>query len=171
MLAGILIDTNNLQVRTTRRTLEACGFLIEWGASIAKVKGLLKDTLNELIEKFTLISKAKEIKKGFLVVITGEQEEYHVSFLAQISEMLLEAKDCKVAFTIGYDKQRRACLSARSNGEINVQIVCENLGGGGHFSAAAVQNNKLSLKELYHKLVNVIESEVYQSESNTFKRN
>lgn len=170
MLAGILIDTNNLQVRTSRRTFEACGLLIEWGASISKVKGLLKYTLIELIEKFALISKTKEIKKGFLAVVAEEQEEYHPTFLAQISEMLLELKNCKVAFTIGYDKQKRACLSARSNGEINVQIICERLGGGGHFSAAAVQDNKLSLKELYNKLVSVIESEVYQSEGNTFKR-
>lgn len=170
MLAGILIDTNNLQVRTTRRTFEACGLLTDWGASTAKVKGLLKNTLNELIEKFALISKAKEIKKEILVVLANDQEEYHPTFLAQISEMLLDLKDCKAAFTIGYDKQKRACLSARSNGEINVQIICENLGGGGHFSAAAVQDNKLTLKELYNKLVNTIESEAYQSESNTFNR-
>lgn len=170
MLAGILIDTHNLQVRTTRRTFEACGLLIEWGASIAKVKGLLQDTLNEFIEKFNLISKAKTIKKGFLAVIAADDEEYHPTYLAQISEMLLDLKECRAAFTIGYDKQKRACLSARSNGEINVQIICESMGGGGHFSAAAVQDSKLSLKELYNKLVHAIESEVYQSEGNTFKR-
>lgn len=170
MLAGILIDTHNLQVRTTRRTFEACGLLTEWGASSAKIRGLLQDTLSELIPKFDLLSKAKEIKKGFFVVVASDQEEYHPAFLAQISEMLLDLKDCKVAFTIGYDKQKRASLSARSNGEINVQIICENLGGGGHFSAAAVQDSKSTLKELYNKLIHVVESEVYQSEGNTFKR-
>lgn len=170
MLAGILIDTNNFQFRTTRRTFEACGMLSEWGGSVAKVKGLLKNSLVELIEKFALISKSKEIKKGFLVTIADENEEFHTSYLAQISEMLLDLKECRASFTIAYDKQKRACLSARSNGEINVQIICESLGGGGHFSAAAVQNSKITTKELYDQLVQIIESEVYQSESNSFKR-
>lgn len=170
MLAGILIDTNNFQVRTTRRTFEACGLLIEWGASISKVRGLLKNSLNELINKFTLISKAKEIKKGFLVAVGNESEDYHITFLAQISEMLLDLKDCKVAFTIGYDKQKRACMSARSNGEINVQIICESLGGGGHFSAAGVQSSKFTIEELYEKLIELVAKGVYQSESNTLKR-
>lgn len=170
MLAGILIDTNNFQVRTTRRTFEACGLLIDWGASISRVKGLLKNSLNELINKFALVSKATEIKKGFLVAVGGESEDFHVTFLAQISEMLLDLKDCKVAFTIGYDKQKRSCLSARSNGEINVQIICESLGGGGHFSAAGVQSSKFTIEELYEKLVDLVEKGVYQSESNTLKR-
>ena len=170
MLAGILIDTNNFQVRTTRRTFEACGLLIDWGASISKVKGLLKNSLNELIGKFALVSKAKEIKKGFLAAVGDENEDFHVTFLAQISEMLLDLKDCKVAFAIGYDKQKRACMSARSNGEVNVQIICESLGGGGHFSAAGVQTSKFSIEELYQKLVDLVEKGVYQSESNTLKR-
>ncbi len=170
MLAGILIDTNNFQVRTTRRTFEACGLLIDWGASISRVKGLLKNSLNELIGKFALVSKAKEIKKGFLAAVGDENEDFHVTFLAQISEMLLDLKDCKVAFAIGYDKQKRACMSARSNGEVNVQIICESLGGGGHFSAAGVQSSKFSIEELYEKLVDLVEKGVYQSESNTLKR-
>lgn len=170
MLAGILIDTNNFQVRTTRRTFEACGLLIDWGASISRVKGLLKNSLNELISKFALVSKAKEIKKGFLAAVGDENEDFHVTFLAQISEMLLDLKDCKVAFAIGYDKQKRACMSARSNGEVNVQIICESLGGGGHFSAAGVQSSKFSIEELYEKLVDLVEKGVYQSESNTLKR-
>lgn len=170
MLAGILIDTNNFQVRTTRRTFEACGLLIDWGASISRVKGLLKNSLNELINKFALVSKAQEIKKGFLAAVGGEEEDFHVTFLAQISEMLLDLKDCKVAFALGYDKQKRACMSARSNGEINVQIICESLGGGGHFSAAGVQSTKFTIEELYQRLVELVEKGVYQSESNTLKR-
>ncbi|WP_338978379.1 DHH family phosphoesterase [Spiroplasma endosymbiont of Panzeria rudis] len=170
MFAGILIDTNNFQVRTTRRTFEACGLLTDWGASPSKVKGLLKNSLNELIDKFALISHAQEIKKGFLVAVGDENLEVHTSYLAQISEMLLDLRDCKASFTIAYDRQGRACLSARSNGEINVQIICENLGGGGHFSAAAVQSSKLGIRALYDELVKLIESGVYQSESVTTER-
>ena|GEM_PF-706224 len=123
-----------------------------------------------MISKFALVSKAKEIKKGFLAAVGDENEDFHVTFLAQISEMLLDLKDCKVAFAIGYDKQKRACMSARSNGEVNVQIICESLGGGGHFSAAGVQSSKFSIEELYEKLVDLVEKGVYQSESNTLKR-
>lgn len=130
----------------------------------------MKNSLNELIEKFALISNAKEIKKGFLVVLAEENLEVHTSYLAQISEMLLDLRDCKASFTIAYDRNGRACLSARSNGEINVQIICENLGGGGHFSASAVQSSKLSIKELYDELVRIIESGSYSSESGLTER-
>lgn len=170
MLAGILIDTNNFQFRTTRRTFEACAMLCELGGSIAKVKTLLRDNLEQVLEKFKLISDAKEIKKGIFVTVANENNKHYIAYLAQISEMLLEIKECKASFTIGYDFDRRACVSARSNGEINVQIITEMLGGGGHFSAAAAQDSNISIEELYDKLVNAIENGDEENESNSSER-
>ena len=153
MLMGILVDTNNFIYRTTFRTFDVLSKLQSYGADTAKAKGLLRENYEEYTEKMEIISDLEVIDGGYGIAIC--KEGYHDrTFLAKIADTVITFDKIKAAFCIGQTSAKEIAISARSLGEINVQVIMEKFKGGGHYNNAATQI-KLDDKENIGKNITV----------------
>jgi len=157
MYSGILIDTNNFKQRVGVRTFQSAAFLKELQANVTMAYEFLEDSYEDTFKKLSITQRAYRYCPFILIATGREDEEYSRSMLAKASNALLEVSGIKASFTIGRVNRNMVCISARSTKDINVQIIIENLGGGGHFGMAAVQfENKTinEVKALLEKTIN-----------------
>lgn len=139
MYSGIMIDTNNFVSKTGVRTFEAAAFLRRSGADVTRVRKLFREDAAEYKAKADAVSQAEIYKKCFAIsVCTGEDLESPTVVGAQAANELLNIKGIKASFVLT-DYQGKIYISARSIDEVNVQIIMEKMGGGGHMSIAACQ--------------------------------
>ncbi len=152
MLAGIVVDTSNFFLRTGARTYNAASFLRLNGADNVKVKMLLRDSYQRFSELNNLLTTS-EVYKNFAII----KSEEHISsvLLAKTCEELLMIDSVDATFVIGKLNDTIVGISARSFGEINVQLLMEEFGGGGHFTSAACQIES-TVEEMYEKLKEVL---------------
>lgn len=156
LLAGIVVDTKNFAFRAGSRTFEAASFLRRHGADLMMVQSLLKEDLDQYIKRAELI-KNTEIIEGSLAIATGaEDEEYDQVLIAQAADTLLNMQDVTASFAIGRREDGLVAISARSQGEINVQVIMEALGGGGHMTNAACQLKNTTVEEAKERLIHVL---------------
>lgn len=138
LLSGILLDTKNLVLRTSPRTFEASAYLREKGAEPVQVKEFFSETMETYALKSTIVSSAKTIK-NFAVAYCTERDAYARIAAAQAADELLTIKGVEASFVAVAQGKGKANISARSFGKVNVQVVMELLGGGGHQTMAAAQ--------------------------------
>ena len=157
LLAGIMLDTKNFVLRTGVRTFEAAAFLKRKGADTVEVKRLFSDTLNTYKTKSRLVSEA-EIYNNSAIACTDDtmNEDKDIRMIAaQAADELLTIQDVQASYVI-YKSLDNMCVSARSLGDVNVQLVMEKLGGGGHQTMAGANLGKISKDEAREKLVDAI---------------
>ena len=136
MLAGIYLDTKGFATRTGVRTFEAAAYLRRAGAEVSDVKKLFQSSFVQYMERQKLISSARDCGRGVILAVTDEAVDRIAA--AQAADELLSiigTRASVVAFRSGDDM----AVSARSNGQVNVQILMERIGGGGNHSAAGAQ--------------------------------
>ncbi|GIQ70454.1 DHH family phosphoesterase [Xylanibacillus composti] len=139
LLAGIVVDTKSFSLRTGARTFEAASFLRRNGADSAQVQQMLKEDLDEFIEKSEII-KHTEIWDPCMAVCAAEDEhKYSQLLIAKVADTLLNMTDIAASFVIAERPDGLIGISARSLGKVNVQVIMEQLGGGGHLTNAAAQ--------------------------------
>lgn len=139
LLAGIAVDTKSFAQRTGARTFEAASFLRRNGADTTLVQSLLKEDLAQFNNKAELIRNA-QIHFGRIAVAKGEAgRKYSQLLIAQTADTLLNMSGVAASFVISERIDGGVGISARSLGEINVQVVMERFGGGGHLTHAAAQ--------------------------------
>ena len=139
MYSGIMIDTNNFASKTGVRTFEAAAFLRRSGADVTRVRKLFREDAAEYKARADAVSQAEIYRKYFAISIcTGEDLESPTVVGAQAANELLNIKGIKASFVLT-DYQGKIYVSARSIDEVNVQIIMEKMGGGGHMSIAACQ--------------------------------
>lgn len=155
MLSGILLDTNYYRRQTGIRTYESSAFLKEYGASTEEADGFLKDDYEEYLLKTKIMNNVETPMYGILVAKTNKDDIVERSFLSKVANESLNLKDVKAVFVIGRTKVNEVGISARSDGSVNVQLLMEKLGGGGHFNSAAVTVENISVQEM-HKNLNKI---------------
>jgi len=153
LLTGIILDTNNFKTRCTQYTFESVAKLREWGANPMVARELLKDDYETTIIKNNILKSATEILPGFLCSIAPENHKIPRSIIAQVAQELAEIKNIDAGFVIAKDDKGMTSLSARTNNKINVQIIAESMGGGGHFNASATQSTTLSTQEMKELLI------------------
>ncbi|MGI6509905.1 MAG: DHH family phosphoesterase [Erysipelotrichaceae bacterium] len=165
MYAGILVDTDELKTRTNARTFEACATLKKNGSNTSLAYYWLKEGIQDFIDK-TTISKNMEIVREGIAISAVKKEGKYLSrtALAKGANHIGSIKGVKAAFVIAQIDSNTFAISARSNSDINVQIIMEKMGGGGHFNAAGLQRTNTSLKALKDELILIIE-EYYQGGS------
>lgn len=147
MYAGIVIDTNNFMTKTGVRTFEAAAFLRRNGADVTKVRKLFRENANEYKAKADAVSQAEIYKNDYAISIcTSEDVESPTIVGAQAANELLNINGIKASFILT-DYQSKIYVSARSIDEVNVQIVMERLGGGGHMNVAGAQLEGTTLME------------------------
>lgn len=139
MYAGIIIDTNNFNNKTGVRTFEAAALLRRNGSDITKVRKLLRNDMNEYQARAEAVRNAEVYREAFAISISpSEGLESPTIIAAQAANELLNIIGIKASFVIT-EFNNQAYISARSIDEVNVQIIMEKLGGGGHMSIAGAQ--------------------------------
>ncbi len=158
MLAGIMLDTKNFIMRTGVRTFEASAFLRKLGADMVAVKGLFANSV-ECIQKRSKLVSTAEIYQRCAIALDEEHNNESRLASAQAADELLEIENVDASFVIFYTSAG-VSISARSMGAMNVQIIMEKLGGGGHNTMAAAQFGGITVFEAKAKLVSAIDEHI-----------
>ena len=139
LYAGVLIDTNYFSKNTGVRTFEAAAYLRKNGVDVARVKGLFNDTLEDFKAKAETIKNAEIIEEGFaMAVCQSKGVENPTIVAAQVANELLDICGIVGSFVLT-EYNNTIYVSARSVGDVNVQLVMERMGGGGHLNTAGTQ--------------------------------
>lgn len=147
MYSGIMIDTNNFMTKTGVRTFEAAAFLRRNGADVTRVRKLFRDDAAEYKAKADAVSQAEIYRQAYAIsVCTGEDVASPTVVGAQAANELLNIKGIKASFILT-PYNGIIYISARSIDEVNVQVVMERMGGGGHLNIAGAQIENGSLEE------------------------
>ena len=144
LLAGICLDTKNFNFKTGVRTFEAAAFLRRSGADTTEVKKIFREDLDTYISKTEVMRKAN-VKNRIAIAVCPPNIEYNV-LSAQVADELLNITGIQASFVIvkmGVD----AYISGRSLGDVNVQVILESLGGGGHLTMAGAKIKDVTLDE------------------------
>ena len=147
LYSGIMIDTDNFVTRTGVRTFEAAAFLRRSGADVTRVRKLFRADAHEYKAKADAVSQA-EIYRGAYAISTCTSEDIQSPTItgAQAANELMNIRGVKASFILT-DYQNCIYISARSIDEVNVQIIMERLGGGGHMTVAGCQMEGISIEE------------------------
>ena len=156
MYAGMLVDTNYFKQRVGVRTFQSAAVLKDWQANVTQAYEFLEDSYESTLNKISLTANAYRFNDNILISVGDFNQEYSREMLAKSSNALLEISHIKAAFTIGRVDKNMVAVSARSSKGINVQVIMENIGGGGHFSMAAAQFEDKSIKEVQELLEEAI---------------
>lgn len=139
MFAGMLLDTNNFKAHTTTNTFEAATYLKERGADNVKADSFMKDEYEEYLLKTKIMSNLESPHFGIMVAAASPSDIIDRTALAKAGDEAMSVNGIKAIFVIGRIAENQVGISARSDGTMNVQMIMEKMGGGGHFSSAAVQ--------------------------------
>jgi ribosomal protein L9 len=161
MYAGLIVDTNNFTYRTGSRTFEVAAQLKDLGADTSEVKTWLRKDYLRTMEINKLLNDVEIFMDHFAFVITKDIYDDRI-LLAQVADAALQINDIDAAFAISRMDDDTVGVSARSFQKVNVQVLLENIGGGGHFSVAAAQVKNKSIKQVVDELKNIIELEYAQ---------
>ena len=157
MLGGIVVDTQNFSVRTGSRTFDAAAYLRSNRADPIKVKTILKEPFENFMNRVEIINNSIQKSPEIIMAKAPEDKYYTNVMLAQSADLLLTLKGIECSFAIGYLEEGKVGISARSLGNINVQLIMEELGGGGHLANAATQIEGISLDEALDRLNDAID--------------
>ena len=157
LLAGITVDTKNFIFQTGVRTFDAAAYLRRNGADPLLVQKLLRDEYEQLVRKAVIIENSQIIKDEIAIGVYPEPIEEPQILTAQGADEMLNIHGIKASFALASTPQGGIVISARSTGDINVQVLMEKLGGGGHLTVAAAQLKGLSLTEAKEQLIKLIE--------------
>lgn len=147
LLSGIIVDTKSFTLRTGSRTFEAASYLRTLGADTVLIQRLLKEDVDTYVARSKIIQTIQFPYKGIAVANGEDSKIYDSVLIAQTADILLTLKDVGASFVIAHRSDGLIGISARSLGEINVQLVMEKLGGGGHLTNAAAQIEAGSIDE------------------------
>lgn len=158
LLAGIMLDSKNFVLKTGVRTFEAAAYLRRKGADTVEVKRLFSNSMNTYKVKYQLISGA-EIFNSCAIACADEKEGSYEDIRiasAQAADELLGIEGVRASFVIYSSGNNSVSISARSFGDVNVQLIMEAMGGGGHQTMAGAQINDTSIKEVAQRLIELI---------------
>ncbi|HBG5344343.1 TPA: DHH family phosphoesterase [Clostridioides difficile] len=162
LLAGISLDTKNFAFKTGVRTFEAASYLRKVGADTIEVKKFFNSDVKDFIIKAEIIQSTKIINNRICLAYSSTEIDSINVIIAQTADELLNIKEVEASFVLG-EKDDTIFISARSLGQINVHVLMEKLGGGGHIDIAGAQLKNVSLKEAY-KMINKIIEEYLEEE-------
>lgn len=164
LLAGISLDTKNFAFKTGVRTFEAASYLKKAGADTIEVKKLFNSNLEDFITKAEIIQSTKVIDNKICLAYCNADINNINIVVAQAADELLSIKDVEASFVLGKTKSGTIFISARSLGSINVHVLMEKLGGGGHIDIAGAQLENVSLEEGYKMVSDIIKQYLEEEE-------
>ena len=155
LYAGIMMDTKNFTFKTGVRTFEAAAYLRKCGVDIITVKKWFQSDL-ETYNKISKIVAKAEITNDTIAIAICEEQDKNVNIIcAKAADELLTISNVTASFVIG-NSGDKIYISGRSIGDINVQLILEKLGGGGHITLAGAQVEGMTIEEVKQELINRI---------------
>lgn len=175
LYAGIVLDTKNFNVQTGERTFEAAALLRRCGANPNLIRQLFKDDLSFVQQKAKLIAGAKMPIPGLSIAIMRNADNDTMSSVlaAQTADTLITIESVAVGMAIVEYKDGSLSISARSDGSVNVQVIMEELGGGGHQTVAGVQLANKRARDVEAQIIALTKKQLEEcrtDESNSFTR-
>lgn len=163
LYGGIMVDTKNFTFKTGVRTFEAAAYLRKFGVDIIKVKKWFQADLESYNVIADIVKNAEMIENSIAIAINDIVGKDANTICAKVADELLTISDITASFVIG-NTGENICISGRSIGDINVQVILEKMGGGGHITLAGAQLENTTLEEAKAELINRINE--YFSEVN-----
>ncbi|MEY8442159.1 DHH family phosphoesterase [Lactobacillaceae bacterium 24-114] len=165
MLTGIKIDTKSFTKSSGTRTFDAASYLRSAGADGLMIQMFMKENADSFMARNHLISLTKI--EGSVAICAGEENrEYDSVIAAQAADMLLQINGVEASFVIYMRADKKVCISARSLGDFNVQLIMEQMGGGGHLANAATQIEGKTIKEVEETLIELLKKTEDDSNKN-----
>ena len=155
LYAGIMMDTKNFTFKTGVRTFEAAAFLRKCGVDIIKVKKWFQSDLETYNKISDIVAKSEIINDNIAISVYSKEDPDANITCAKAADELLTISNITASFVIG-KLGDRICISGRSIGDINVQLILEKLGGGGHITVAGAQIEGMTEEEVKQELINRI---------------
>jgi len=140
MLSGIMLDTRRFMYNTSKKTYEAASILKQKGADEKYVSRLLKAPIEHYYSRAHLTHRARVYEEIYLISSASEELLFDRTEIAATADDLLNVQGIKATFVLGLTGKDEVSISARSVGEVNVQLIMEALGGGGHLTNAATRH-------------------------------
>ncbi len=160
LLAGIMLDTKNFVMRTGVRTFEAAAYLRKYGADTIQVNSLFSNTISMYSMRSQIVSHAELYRNNAISVVKMPDADARI-LAAQAADELLGIQGVEASFVI-YVSEPGVSISARSMGDVNVQVIMEQLGGGGHQTMAAAQLPDCNIQEAKERLLLILEAQEKQ---------
>lgn len=168
MLAGMFLDTGFFKSKSTGiRTFEAAEILKEYNADNAKADDYLKDEYEEYALVTKIVSTIRTPYTGIVYCVCDEHDIVERATLSKVANQLMQLKDIDAAFVIGKTQEHLTNISARSNSTVNVQLLCEKMGGGGHFGMAAAAFPNASIEAVVDRLQDTLDMYLAEARSDT----
>lgn len=155
LLAGIMLDTKNFVLKTGVRTFEAAAYLRRRGADTVEVKRMFSNSIDTYKSKYQLVSEA-EIFNSFAIACADQSMQDIRLACAQAADELLEIQGVSASFVLFPSEGGVVNISARSLGDVNVQVIMEAMGGGGHQTMAGAQIEGTTIEHARQKLIEII---------------
>lgn len=158
MLLGIFVDTSNLMFRASYQTFNVMSRLQVLGAEMSKVKKFLREDITEYTKKNIIINNVEMIDDAYALALCPEDDIFPKQFLAKVSDNVINLNNVKAAFCIGKIGNNEIGVSGRSLDDVNVQVIMEAMGGGGHFNNAATQIKNSTIEEVRVSLIEILKN-------------
>ncbi|MBQ4182156.1 MAG: DHH family phosphoesterase [Candidatus Enteromonas sp.] len=166
MLAGMFLDTNFFKSKSTgARTFEAAEFLKTYGADNALADDYLKDEYEEYSLTTKIVSTMKTPYYGVVYCVAEDKDIIESAAISKVANQLMQLKGINAAFVIGRTGEKTIKISCRSDATINVQLLAEKMGGGGHFSMAAANISDQTIEGAETILLDVLATYLNESRS------
>lgn len=152
LYAGIMMDTKSFTFKTGVRTFEAAAYLRKCGVDIIRVKKWFQSDLEAFNKIADIVKKAEIVNDSIAISMCDEQSKDITVLCAKAADELLTISDVTASFVLG-NSGEKICISGRSIGDINVQVILEKLGGGGHITLAGAQMENVTMEEAKQELI------------------
>lgn len=159
MLLGIVTDTSNLMYRTSFQTFSVLSKLQMYGAEMPKVQRYLREDFDMYVKRMTILNNVEMVDGQYGIALCDSNDIVTRQFIAKVADSLILVETIKAGFCIGRINDNQISISARSLDEVNVQIIMERLGGGGHFNNSATQIDGITIDEAKERLINVLKTQ------------
>lgn len=175
MYVGILVDTNHFKMRTGSRTFEAAAYLKTLGVDPIVAENMLKEDFEDFEAKTAIMKFAQRYAGTMIIAAVDTGTTCNRTLMSQAADSLLNIKGVEASYVVAPIEGNKVAISCRSKGIVNVQLIMEKMHGGGHFSAAALQREQTSVKEITQELRLMINEyleeikETNTNESNTIR--
>lgn len=166
LLAGIMVDTKTFSFKTGVRTFEAASFLRRAGADTTEVKQLFQDDLALFVSRAEIVRMAEILREGIAVSVCSDCVGNISLVVAQAADALLNIRGIHTSFVIGAKPDGEILISGRSLGDLNVQVILEKLGGGGHLTVAGTQLKDITLEAAREMLLTAIDEYLEKEDNN-----
>jgi c-di-AMP phosphodiesterase-like protein len=167
LYAGIVVDTKNFAVQTGERTFEAAAFLRRNGADPSLVHRLFRDERTTVMQKAKVVAEARAPLPGLVVSVYEEAPVSDTTsiIMAQAADELVTMSDVFVSVVMA-ETESGLLVSARSDGSVNVQVIMEELGGGGHQTVAGVQLKGVKAADIEDQIIELARKQIEERETN-----